>query len=224
MISLRNISKSFNGRHILRDINFHVSKGECLCLVGSSGVGKSTILNIIAGLILPDTGEIEVNGRLVEQKNQIDANPIHLHPSERNLGYVMQDSGLFPHMTMYQNISFPLEAKNLSKDIIERKVKKLMNQLEISDIAHQYPSHASGGQIKRVALARSLVQEPPILLMDEPLSSLDRNLKDLLKSKIRNLVSDLNLTIIYVTHDLSEAKFIANRIAVVKDGIIKTAI
>jgi ABC-type sulfate/molybdate transport systems ATPase subunit len=219
MISMRHLSKSFGGKQVLCDLSLDVKTSEILCLVGPSGVGKSTTLNIVAGLLEPEKGEIEINRQIVDRRN-LPGKRIHTHPAERSLGYVMQDNGLFHHMTVRQNIAFGLESKHVNPEAVDKRIDELLFLLRIGEVADHYPCQLSGGQKKRVSLARSLAPEPKILLLDEPLSSLDEELKEHLKFELKDLIRRLGLTVIYVTHDSNEARFLADRIAIVEGGII----
>lgn len=221
MIFIKQLSKTFGARQVLHELSLQVEKHEIVCLLGRSGVGKSTTLNIVAGLIEPDRGEIEIDGQVVERSG-LQGRRIHVHPAERSLGYVMQDNGLFHHMTTRQNIAFGLEAKRLHPSTVRNKVDELLLLLHIEEASGLYPHQLSGGQKKRVSLARSLAPEPKILLLDEPLSSLDEELKEHLKFELKDLIRRLGLTVIYVTHDYNEAHFMADRIATVQRGTVSS--
>jgi len=223
LIFIRQLSKAFGDRPVLNELGLQVQKHEILCLLGRSGVGKSTTLNIVAGLMEPDRGEIEIDGQLVE-RNGLQGKRIHIHPAERSLGYVMQDNGLFHHMTVRENIAFGLEAKRLHPNAVRNRVDELLLLLHIEDASGLYPHQLSGGQKKRVSLARSLAPEPKILLLDEPLSSLDEELKEHLKFELKDLIRRLGLTVIYVTHDCNEAQFMADRIATVERGTVSSIV
>jgi ABC-type sugar transport system ATPase subunit len=220
LISVKGIRKAFGSRQILREVSFDVSDGEVLGLVGPSGVGKSTTLNIIAGLLEPDSGEISVDGVIVTRSG-VDMNHISFPPALRGLGYVMQEAALFPNMTVQENIRFGPESQGLSKGEITARINKLLLMVHIEDVRDFYPDQLSGGQQKRVALARTLAVSPKILLMDEPLTSLDPELKTQLMNDIRNIFDGLKATVIYVTHDSKEADFMADRIVKLEEGEIR---
>jgi ABC-type Fe3+/spermidine/putrescine transport system ATPase subunit len=220
LISVKGIRKAFGSRQILREVSFDVSDGEVLGLVGPSGVGKSTTLNIIAGLLEPDSGEISVDGVIVTRSG-VSVNQISFPPALRGLGYVMQEAALFPNMTVQENIGFGPESQGLSKGEIAARVNKLLLMVHVEDVRDFYPDQLSGGQQKRVALARTLAVSPKILLLDEPLTSLDPELKTQLMNDIRNIFDVLRATVIYVTHDSEEADSMVDRIVKIKEGEIE---
>ena len=216
MISINGLSKTFGDRQVIKDLDLDVMSGEVVGLVGPSGIGKSTTLNIVAGLMKPDSGEIKIDGRVVTRSgSEVE---VMVHPAERGLGYVMQDNALFPHLKVVDNITFGLEGSRMTQEAKRDRAFEMMDLLLIRDLASLYPNQLSGGQQKRVALARSLAPQPKTLLMDEPLSSMDQQLREHLKGELKGIFDRLDLTVIYVTHDNSEARYMVDRIAVFGSG------
>lgn len=205
-IKVKNVSTVYS----LKDINLQVNDGEFLAVLGPSGAGKSTFLNVIAGLISYQ-GEVFMDGQKVDD----------LSPSSRGIGYVFQELLLFPHKTVSENIGFGLKMKGVKKEKIAERTAEMLNLLNISHLKDRYPETLSGGEKQRVALARTLAVRPKILLLDEPLSSLDYNIAKYLRLELKNLIHKLNLTTLYVTHNFNEAKEMADRIAVIIDGKLK---
>ena len=197
--------------NILSEMNLSIHKGEFMVLLGPSGCGKTTLLNCIAGLLDLDKGQIWIEGKNVTWKE----------PKDRNIGMVFQNYALYPSMTVVKNISFGLKMTGASKTLIEKKVKEVSELLQINDLLHRKPSQLSGGQRQRVAIGRALVRGAKVFLFDEPLSNLDAKLRAELRYEIKKLHRDLDNTMIYVTHDQIEAMTLADRIAVMKDGIIQ---
>jgi ABC-type Fe3+/spermidine/putrescine transport system ATPase subunit len=220
LINIRGIRKAFGPRNVLRDISFKVGDDEVVGLVGPSGVGKSTTLNIIAGLLEPDSGEVTVNGIVVTRKGD-GVRHVSVPPALRGLGYVMQDNTLFPNMTVSENIRFGPSSRNMPRGEVEKILAELSSLIHVDDLKDLYPHQLSGGQQKRVALARTLAVKPKILLMDEPLTSLDSELKKQLMDDLKALLDRLDATIIYVTHDQEEAESMADRIERLQDGFIR---
>jgi ABC-type sugar transport system ATPase subunit len=196
--------------YCLKNINFSIKDGEFLVLLGPSGAGKTTLLNVIAGLV-PYSGNL-----FIDDKN-VDA----LSPSERGVGLVFQDLYLFPHMTVFENVTFGLKVRHTPKNNIMYEVEKILGFLRISHLKNRYPTSLSGGEKQRVALARTLIVKPSIILMDEPLSSLDFSIAKHLRVELKRLQQKLNLTMVYVTHNFNEARELADRIAVIVDGTLK---
>jgi molybdate/tungstate transport system ATP-binding protein len=208
MLELKNISLS-NPGFSLNNISFKVNKGEYFILLGMSGAGKSMLLEMIAGLTNPDSGEILLNGKNIERSK----------PYEREVGLVFQDHAIFPHLTVGANIGYALKRQALSHTQKQEEIKSIANRIHIGQLLNRLPSTLSGGELQRVALARTLVQKPQVLLLDEPLAAIDTKLK----SEIRSLLRQLNRegqTIIHVTHDFDEAISLANRIAIIHEGLI----
>ncbi|MEN9563335.1 MAG: hypothetical protein RIR73_1579 [Chloroflexota bacterium] len=210
MLELRNLVKSYEGKPLLTDISFTVAEGETVCLLGASGSGKSTILRMIAGLDFPDRGAILLNSL------DLAGTPPHL----RDFGLVFQDYGLFPHLSVFDNIAFGLKMRNASADEIKQRVSALLEQVNLSGFDSRQVTDLSGGEQQRVALARALAPSPRLLMFDEPLGALDRSLKEDLLNEIRSILHKTKILAIYVTHDQEEAFTIADRILVLHEGTI----
>jgi len=219
MIRLSMISKSYGDKEVLKDLTLEVRKCELLCLVGPNGSGKTTTLNVIAGLCRPDEGSVFINDVLVDgtKGNRL----VHVNPAERNVGYVFQDYALFPHMTVSENISYGLKARHLQEQEVKERTRKLLEFMEITDHSEHYPHQLSGGQKQRTALARALAIEPQILLLDEPFAALDLKTRESLRVELKRILETLGVTSIYVTHELAEAYMISDRIAVMEHGKIE---
>ena len=210
-ISVKNLAISYGPLAVLRDLGLSVDQGEFLVLLGPSGCGKSTLLNAIAGLIEPDSGTVEIGGRDVTD----------LEPKDRGIAMVFQSYALYPKMTVRGNLAFGLKVARLPRDEIERRVGRAAEFLHISDLLDRRPVQLSGGQRQRVAIGRALVRNADVFLFDEPLSNLDAKLRAELRVEIKRLHRGLGSTMIYVTHDQIEALTLADRIAVMKGGIIQ---
>jgi iron(III) transport system ATP-binding protein len=191
-----------------------VPEGKLFTLLGPSGCGKTTTLRSIAGLEKPTAGEIEADGRLVYSSEK----GIFVAPNRRNFGMVFQSYAIWPHMNVFQNAAFPLEVRKLPKKDIREKVMRVLHAVALEDLADRDATKLSGGQQQRLALARALVMEPQLLLLDEPLSNLDAKLRDRMRSELKRLQRDLNLTTVYVTHDQTEALALSHEIAVMNEG------
>jgi putative spermidine/putrescine transport system ATP-binding protein len=209
-VQLSNLIKSYGEFRAVDGVSLDVERGEFLTFLGSSGSGKTTTLNMIAGFDDPTSGSILLNGVPVEG----------LPPQTRNIGMVFQRYTLFPHMTVEQNVAFPLSVRGVSKPEMAARVRKVLELVQLERFAGRKPNQLSGGQQQRVALARALVYEPQILLMDEPLGALDKKLREEIQLEIRNLHHRLGVTILYVTHDQEEALRMSDRIAVFEHGKI----
>ncbi len=211
-VSFKNIKKSYDGdKLVVKNLNLDVHEGEFLTLLGPSGSGKTTSLMMLAGFETPTQGEI-----LLRDK------PLHnLPPHQRDIGMVFQNYALFPHMTVAENLAFPLSIRRLNKSDIKEKVDRILDMVKLKPLADRYPAQMSGGQQQRVALARALVFEPKLVLMDEPLGALDKQLREHMQMEIKQLHHMLDLTIVYVTHDQSEAMTMSDRVAVFNDGVIQ---
>jgi ABC-type sugar transport system ATPase subunit len=210
MLKVENLNKFYSKNQVLYDINFNIDRGVFLAILGPSGCGKTTLLRTIAGLEEVDSGKIFINNKDVTD----------LHPSKRNIAMVFQSYALYPHMTVYDNITISLRIKNIKKEIIEERLKKVVNILNIGDILNKRPNEISGGQRQRVAVARALVKEPDLFLFDEPLSNLDALLRERAREEIKRILLDLNATTVYVTHDQIEALTMADMILVMNKGKI----
>jgi putative spermidine/putrescine transport system ATP-binding protein len=212
LVTLSSIDKTYDGNtFVARNLNFVIEEGEFLSLLGPSGSGKTTTLMMLAGFEVPS------NGTILLGKSRLNETP----PHRRNIGMVFQNYALFPNMTVAQNIAFPLSVRNMSKAEQQDRVERALAMIELSHLAERRPAQLSGGQQQRVALARALVFEPKLVLMDEPLGALDKNLRETMQYEIKRLHERLGVTIVYVTHDQSEALTMSNRVAVFHNGRIQ---
>lgn len=205
------LEKRFGQVVAIKDISLTVQRGEFLSLLGPSGSGKTTILRVIGGLDYATSGRIILNGRDVQS----------LPPYRRNIGVVFQKYALFPHMTAAQNIEFPLKRHGIAREERKRRVGSALDLVRLTGLGDRYPAQLSGGQEQRVALARAIVFEPEVLLLDEPLGALDKQLRERMQREIRSLQADLRITTIFVTHDQTEAMAMSDRIAVINHGLIE---
>src|SRR5690625_2171232 len=213
-IELKNINKHFGDNHVLKDINLTIEDGDFMTLLGPSGCGKTTTLRVITGLENPEGGVVTIGGKeIVNGENRYYA-----PPSKRDLSLVFQSYALWPHMTVFDNVAFGLGVKKVPKSEIRPKVEAALDKLQILPYIDRYPSELSGGQQQRVSIARAIVTEPKILLLDEPLSNLDAKLRLEMRAELKRLHSELNTTIIYVTHDQVEALTLSTKIAVFFEG------
>jgi putative spermidine/putrescine transport system ATP-binding protein len=210
-IEFRNVRKNYGEVVALHDFSLSVAAGEFLTILGSSGSGKSTVLNALAGFAPASAGEILVAGQAITDRP----------PEKRNLGMVFQNYSLFPHMSVAQNIGFPLRMRGADKREIGSKVKRALETVRLEQYANRMPKELSGGQQQRVAFARAIVFEPPVLLMDEPLGALDLKLREALQFEIKEIQHQLGCTVVYVTHDQREALAMSDRIVVLRDGRIE---
>ena len=209
-LSIRNLHKSYGATPIFSDIHCEIGQGEFVTLLGPSGCGKSTLLRCIAGLTEVDGGQILLDGQDL----------VPLSPQKRGIGMVFQSYALFPNMTVQQNVAFGLRMQKVGKDESARRVDEVLRLVELNDYAARYPHQLSGGQCQRVALARSLVTRPRLLLLDEPLSALDARIRKHLREQIRAIQQELGLTTIFVTHDQEEALTMSDRIFLMNAGRI----
>ena len=206
------VDKSYDGEIlVVKDLNLDVPKGEFLTMLGPSGSGKTTVLMMLAGFETPTSGEIYLDGEPISS----------IPPNKRGIGMVFQNYALFPHMTVKENLSFPLEVRKIPKKELDEKVANALLMVELQDFGNRMPLQLSGGQQQRVALARALVFEPRLVLMDEPLGALDKNLREQMQYEIKHIHEKIGITVVYVTHDQSEALTMSNRIAVFNDGKIQ---
>ncbi|MVW72703.1 ABC transporter ATP-binding protein [Bordetella sp. 15P40C-2] len=211
-VEFRAVSKTYDGRsYSVRELDLAVKKNEFLTFLGPSGSGKTTSLMMLAGFEAPSSGDILIAGKPVT----------HTAPHKRNIGVVFQNYALFPHMTVTENLAFPLTVRNYSRSDIGQKVDKALDMVRLRNFAERRPAQLSGGQQQRVALARALIFDPVLVLMDEPLGALDKYLREKLQYEIKRIHSELGVTIIYVTHDQSEALTMSDRIAVFDEGRIQ---
>jgi len=208
ILDIKNLSSSYEGRGFLKNITFNLKQGEILCLLGPSGSGKTTLLRLIAGLEREDTGIISFNNMDIQS----------IPPHKRNFGMMFQDYALFPHKNVYENVAFGLVMKKWTDKAIEKKVSEILEVVGLDSFGHRTIDELSGGEQQRVALARSLAPEPQLLLLDEPLGSLDRTLRDRLSGEIRSILKSLGVTALFVTHDQAEAFTVADKIAILYNG------
>lgn len=214
MIEVIDLKKVFeNGYEALKSVNFTIEKGDLVCLLGPSGCGKSTILNLIAGLLSPSDGDIRFAGNSV----------VKTEPKDRNIGFVFQNYALYPHMTVFENVMFPLTVGEKKKPKAEAMeiAEKYMALTNIGELRNKKPGTLSGGQQQRVAITRALVQNPDVLLLDEPLSNLDARLRLKIREEIRRLVKEVGITTIFVTHDQEEALSISDKIILMNEGVVQ---
>ncbi|MCF5709807.1 ATP-binding cassette domain-containing protein [Pseudomonas syringae] len=209
-VSIENLQKSYASTAVFSDINCTIDKGEFVTLLGPSGCGKSTLLRCIAGLTSVNSGSIVLDGQDL----------VPLTPQKRNIGMVFQSYALFPNMTVEQNVAFGLRMQKVGPDESQKRVAEILKLVELQDYAKRYPHQMSGGQCQRVALARSLVTRPRLLLLDEPLSALDARIRKHLREQIRAIQRELGLTTIFVTHDQEEALTLSDRIFLMNQGRI----
>ena len=216
-IVLKNITKRFGKSVAVDNLNLTIADGDFITLLGPSGCGKTTTLRMIAGLETPTEGEIWIDGKCVFSAEK----GINVPPSKRDVGFLFQNYALWPHMTVYQNISFGLENMKWPKDRIRKKVDELLKMLKIEEFEKRYPSELSGGQQQRVAIARTLATEPKVLFMDEPLSNLDAKLRMDMRTELKRLHLETRSTFVYVTHDQLEAMTLSTKICLMKKGLLQ---
>lgn len=206
------VQKSYDGvLLVVKDLNLEIAKGEFLTMLGPSGSGKTTCLMMLAGFETATSGDIRLSGRPIN----------NIPPHKRGIGMVFQNYALFPHMTVGENLSFPLEVRNMGKSERENKVKRALDMVQMGDFIGRRPAQLSGGQQQRIALARALVFDAELVLMDEPLGALDKQLREHMQFEIKHIHENLGITVVYVTHDQSEALTMSDRIAVFNDGVIQ---
>jgi len=206
------VDKSYDGKLlVVKDLNLDIAEGEFITMLGPSGSRKTTCLMMLAGFETPTNGEI-----------YLDGNPIsNIPPHKRGIGMVFQNYALFPHMTVYENLAFPLKVRKMKKDETDKKVDKALSMVSLTGFENRMPGQLSGGQQQRVAVARALVFDPAVVLMDEPLGALDKNLRESMQYEIKHIHESIGVTVVYVTHDQSEALTMSNRIAVFNDGKVQ---
>jgi len=206
------VQKTYDGEIlVVKDLNLDIQAGEFVTMLGPSGSGKTTCLMMLAGFETPTEGRVMLGGRELN----------NVPPHKRGIGMVFQNYALFPHMTVAENLAFPLEVRKLSKDETKAKVQRALDMVELGAFGNRRPAQLSGGQQQRVALARALVFEPDLVLMDEPLGALDKNLREQMQYEIKHIHENLGMTVVYVTHDQTEALTMSDRIAVFNDGKIQ---
>ncbi|MDL2409585.1 ABC transporter ATP-binding protein [Rhizobium calliandrae] len=209
-LSIRGVTKSYGSIAVLKSLDLEVRDGELLTLLGPSGSGKTTLLQIICGLVEPSSGSVAIDGR--DQTNL----PVH----ERDIGVVFQHYALFPHLTVAENVAFPLRMRRLKQRDIQRRVDEALTMVNLSHVGDRLPKALSGGQQQRVALARCLVYRPGVILMDEPLGALDRKLRETMQMEIKRIHRETGATIVFVTHDQEEALALSDRICLMNEGSI----
>ncbi|MBR0992663.1 ABC transporter ATP-binding protein [Bradyrhizobium japonicum] len=212
LVRFSGIQKTYDGEHlVVKNLDLDIRKGEFITLLGPSGSGKTTTLMMLAGFEVPTQGEIYLAGRPIK----------NMPPHKRDIGMVFQNYALFPHLTIAENIAFPLSVRNTSKADVQERVGSALRMIKMETLAHRRPGQLSGGQQQRVALARALVFNPQLVLMDEPLGALDKRLREQMQLEIKQLHETMGITVVYVTHDQSEALTMSDRIAVFNDGIVQ---
>ncbi|MEM1341564.1 MAG: ABC transporter ATP-binding protein, partial [Pseudomonadota bacterium] len=211
-VAFDRVQKSYDGETlVVKDLNLAIGKGEFLTMLGPSGSGKTTCLMMLAGFETATHGEITLDGRPIN----------NIPPHKRGIGMVFQNYALFPHMTVAENLAFPLDVRGMGKSEREGKIARALDMVQMGEFGGRRPAQLSGGQQQRIALARALVFEPELVLMDEPLGALDKQLRETLQFEITNLAHDLGITTVYVTHDQTEALTMSDRVAVFDDGVIQ---
>ena len=211
-VRFKNVQKSYDGETlVVKDLNLDIAAGEFVTMLGPSGSGKTTCLMMLAGFETATHGDIELDGRPIN----------NIPPHKRGIGMVFQNYALFPHMTVGENLAFPLKVRKMGPSDVDEKVRKALDMVQMIAFIDRKPAQLSGGQQQRIALARALVFEPELVLMDEPLGALDKQLREHMQYEIKHIHENLGVTVVYVTHDQSEALTMSNRIAVFDDGIIQ---
>lgn len=213
-VEVRDVRRRFVDHQALAGVSLDFASGELIAIVGESGCGKTTLLRIIAGLETLDEGVVRFGDQVVASRDTA------LPPEKRGIGFVFQSLALWPHMTVFKNVAYGLRARGLKTAEIEPRVEDALERVGLGGKGHRYPHELSGGQRQRVSLCRAMVLEPKVLLMDEPLSALDANLRRDTGRDIRRIQTELNLTTLYVTHDMDEAMTLADRVVVMRDGVV----
>ncbi|AQS50923.1 lipase [Paenalcaligenes hominis] len=214
---VNNIHLAYGDNPVLKGVSLSIAKGEVVSLLGASGSGKTTLLRAVAGLEQPHTGSIHISNNTVYDSAQ----KLEVAAEQRNLGLVFQSYALWPHKTVFDNVAYPLQLRKESKSHIKEKVDAVLDQLGLGGLQSRYPNQLSGGQQQRVAIARALVYNPPVMLLDEPLSNLDAKLREEARSFLRELILELNISALLVTHDQHEAMAISDRILLLNQGTIE---
>ena len=210
-VTLTDVHKSFGAFKAVKGVSVEVRDREFFCMLGPSGCGKTTTLRMIAGLEMPDSGVVSIGGRDLT----------YAEPKDRSIGMVFQNYGLYPHLRVFDNIAYPLKVKRMGREEIERRVGATAQLLGIEELLHRFPRQLSGGQQQRVSVARAIVREPRVCLMDEPISNLDAQLRAHMRGEIKRLMRELGTTTVFVTHDQLEAMAMADRIMIMRDGLIQ---
>ncbi len=211
IIEIKNINVSYGSNHVLKEVSLNIDNKDFYTFLGPSGCGKTTLLRLIAGFEKSSSGELFIDGKEVS----------NLNPWERDVGMVFQNYALWPHMTVYKNISFGLEEKKIDKKEIKSRVDEVLELVDLKDLSGRYPFQLSGGQQQRVALARTLVVKPKVLLLDEPLSNLDAKLRVQMRKELQDLHKKIGITSIFVTHDQEEANSMSTNLAILNEGIVQ---
>ncbi len=214
-VTIKHVTKAFGDNVVLKDFDELFKDGEFVTLLGPSGCGKTTMLRIIAGFEKPTDGEVYIGEQLVS------GGKTFVPPEKRNIGMVFQSYAVWPHMTVFDNVAYPLRIQGRAKDEIERRVNDVLGDVHLAQYAKRYPNQLSGGQQQRVALARALVAEPRLLLLDEPLSNLDAKLRESMRFEIKEIQARLGITVVYVTHDQTEAMAMSDRVIIINQGIVQ---
>ena len=214
-VTINNVTKAFGNVVVLEEFNAKFENGEFITLLGPSGCGKTTMLRIVAGFEKPTSGSVLFDERVVSDDK------VFLPPEKRDIGMVFQSYAVWPHMTVFDNVAYPLRIKKVDKETIKKKVDHVLEAVHLIQYADRIPSQLSGGQQQRVALARALVAEPALLLLDEPLSNLDAKLRESMRFEIKEIQKEYGITVMYVTHDQTEAMAMSDRIVVINRGVIQ---
>ena len=214
-INFKNVNKFYDGVQIIFDFNETINDGEFVTLLGASGCGKTTILRMVAGFEKPTTGEILINNKIVSDEQNF------VPPENRNIGMVFQSYAIWPHMNVFNNIAYPLKIKGVPKSEIQSRVLNMLDSVDMSNYVNRMPEELSGGQQQRVALARALISEPELLLLDEPLSNLDAKLREEMRYEIKDIQKRAGITVLYVTHDQTEAMTMSDRVIVLNKGVVQ---
>ncbi|MCY4542243.1 MAG: ABC transporter ATP-binding protein [Rhodobacteraceae bacterium] len=211
-VKFTNVQKSYDGKVlVVKDLNMSIARGEFLTMLGPSGSGKTTCLMMVAGFETATSGSITLGGQPIN----------HIPPHKRGIGMVFQNYALFPHMTVAENLAFPLQVRGMSKPQQKERVKAALDMVQMGEFGNRRPAQLSGGQQQRIALARALVFEPEVVLMDEPLGALDKQLREHMQFEIKHLHERLGVTVVYVTHDQTEALTMSDNVAVFNDGVVQ---
>ena len=214
-VTIKNLTKSFGSSQVLKEFNEVFRDGEFVTLLGPSGCGKTTMLRMIAGFEIPTTGEIWIDDKLVS------GGKTFLPPEKRDIGMVFQSYAVWPHMNVFDNVAYPLQIKHVKREEIRTRVDKILETVHLTRYADRLPNQLSGGQQQRIALARALVAEPNLLLLDEPLSNLDAKLRESMRFEIKDITKSLGISVVYVTHDQTEAMAMSDRIFLIINGIVQ---
>jgi len=214
-VTIKGVSKAFGDNVVLKEFNQVFKDGEFITLLGPSGCGKTTMLRMIAGFEKPSTGEIMIDDKVVS------SDKVFLPPEKRDIGMVFQSYAVWPHMTVFENVAYPLHIQKQKKDVIAKEVDRVLEIVHLAQYRDRIPSQLSGGQQQRVALARALVAKPKLLLLDEPLSNLDAKLRESMRFEIKEIQSRLGITVVYVTHDQTEAMAMSDRVILINRGVIQ---